>query len=107
MTNRNRGKQLNFRLSETELEKFHENVEKSRLKQSEYLRKCILEKDIVIIDEIKELMGELKRIGNNLNQLTRAVNSGEFRNIDSLEMVKNELEVVWNEVIQALKKVNE
>lgn len=106
MTNRNRGKQINFRLSEKELEQFKANVEKSKLSQSEYMRRCILEKDIVIIDDIRELLGELKRIGNNLNQLTRAVNSGEVRNIDSLDEVKNELEVVWDEVIIALKKVN-
>lgn len=104
--NRVRGKQLNFRLSETELEQFQRNVEKSKLKQSEYLRKCVLEKDIIVIDEVKELMKELKRIGNNLNQLTRAVNSGEVKSTESLSVVKNELEIVWNEVIQALKKVN-
>lgn len=105
--NRTRSKQLNFRLSEKECDEFQVNVEKSKLKQSDYLRKCILQKDIIVIDEVKDLVMELKRIGNNLNQLTRTVNSGEIKSIEELTEVKKELDKVWSEVIGALKKVNE
>ncbi|MCW1312668.1 MAG: MobC family plasmid mobilization relaxosome protein [Candidatus Parvarchaeota archaeon] len=104
---RARGKQLNFRLSETELEKFEKNVEKSKLKKSEYLRKCILDKEIIVIDDIKDLVFQMKAIGTNLNQLTRAVNSGEVENIKELQEMKTELDYVWIEVLKALKKVNE
>lgn len=107
MANRSRGKQINFRLSEAELKQFQKNVQKSKLKQSEYLRKCILEKNIIVISDVKDLISELKRVGNNLNQLTKAVNSGENNNIESLDDIKAEFENVWNELIQALKKVNE
>lgn len=102
-----RGKQLNFRLSETELKKFEKNVEKSKLKKSEYLRKCILDKEIIVIDDIKDLVFQMKAIGTNLNQLTRAVNSGEVQNIKELQEMKIELDKVWIEVLKALKKVNE
>lgn len=102
-----RGKQLNFRLSETELEEFEKNVEKSKLKKSEYLRKCILDKEIIVIDDIKDLVFQMKAIGTNLNQLTRAVNSGEVQNIKELQEMKIELDKVWREVLKALKKVNE
>lgn len=105
--NRTRSKQLNFRLSEKEFDEFQVNIEKSKLKQSDYLRKCILQKDIIVIDEVKDLVMELKRIGNNLNQLTRTVNSGEIKSIEELTEVKKELDKVWSEVIGALKKVNE
>ena len=53
---RERDKQINFRLSSDELEIFNKNVEKSKLKKSEYLRRCILEKDIIVIDDLKELV---------------------------------------------------
>ncbi|MBD7913474.1 plasmid mobilization protein [Clostridium cibarium] len=107
MTERNRGKQINFRLSESEFEQFQKNFQKSKLTQSEYLRKCILEKDIFVIDDMKELVLELKRLGNNLNQITKKVNTGEVKNIDELSSMKTELDYVWREVLHALKKVNE
>ena len=71
------------------------------------MRKAILEKEIIVIDDIKELVLEMKAIGINLNQLTRKVNSGEIDNIKELQEMKIELDYVWREVLQALKKVNE
>ena len=70
------------------------------------MRKSILEKEIIVIDDIKELVLEMKAIGINLNQLTRKVNSGEIENIKELQEMKIELDYVWREVLQALKKVN-
>ena len=104
---RERSKQLNIRLSENEVDLLQKNIEKSKLSQSEYIRKSILEKNIIVIDEIKGLMVELKRVGNNLNQITRMMNSGEIKDSNELTEVKNNLETVWNKVIEALKKVNE
>ena len=49
------------------------------------MRKAILEKEIIVIDDIKELVLEMKAIGVNLNQLTRKVNSGEIENIKELQ----------------------
>ena len=37
---------------------------------------CVLEKQIVNTDGIKELLPELKRIGNNLNQIAKRCNEG-------------------------------
>ena len=104
---RERSKQLNIRLSENEVELLQKNIEKSKLKQSEYIRKSILKKNIIVIDEIKGLMVELKRVGNNLNQITRMMNNGEIKDSKELIEVKNNLEIVWDKVIEALKKVNE
>ena len=42
---------------------------------SDFVRDCIFEKDIVIVKGLDEFSNELRRIGNNLNQLTRAVNA--------------------------------
>ncbi|WP_423220366.1 plasmid mobilization protein [Clostridium beijerinckii] len=81
-------------------------MEKSKLSQQDYLLKCALNKEIIIIDDIKELVTELKRIGNNLNQLTRAIHIGELPNIGEVEKMNKDLEIVWNEVVRALRKVN-
>ena len=107
MPNRERDKQLNIRLNEEEVKVMQKNIKKSKLSQSEYIRKSILQKNIIVVDEIKDLMVELKRVGNNLNQITRMMNSGEIKDSKELTEVKNNLENIWNKVIEALKKVNE
>ena len=99
-------KRLNCRVSEDEYKRFEKKVEKSKLTKSEFMRKAILEKEIIVINDIKELVLEIKAIGINLNQLTRKVNSGEIENIKELKEMKIELDYVWREVLQALKKVN-
>ncbi|MCI9110472.1 MAG: ribbon-helix-helix protein, CopG family [Bacilli bacterium] len=70
-------KRLNCRVSEDEYKRFEKKVEKSKLTKSEFMRKVILEKEIIVIDDIKEL-----------------------------QEMKIELDYVWREVLQALKKVN-
>ena len=60
-------KRLNCRVSEDEYKRFEKKGEKSKLTKSEFMRKAILEKEII---------------------------------------VKIELDYVWREVLQALKKVH-
>ena len=62
MPNRERSKQINIRLNQSELELLQKNIDKSKLNQNEFLRKSILEKNIIVIDEIKGLMAELKTV---------------------------------------------
>ncbi|CUU51206.1 plasmid mobilization protein [Clostridium beijerinckii] len=106
MGDRTRGKQIKFWADEKEFEQIKKKVEKSKLSQQDYLLKCALNKKIIIIDDIKELVKELKRIGNNLNQLTRSIHTGDLPNIREVEKMNKDLEIVWNEVIRALRKVN-
>lgn len=106
MGERTRANQINFRLTEAELQQFQKNLKRSKLKQSDYLRKCVLEKEIIVIDDIKSLVFELKQIGNNLNQLTKKVNAGEVKSLDDLKVMNKDLEIIWEEVLGALKKVN-
>ena len=103
---RKRDKQLNFRLNEVELNQFQNLVLESNLKQSEYMRKCLLQKEIIVINDIKELTIQLKKIGNNLNQLTKSVHEGKVNCGNELVELQTELQCVWEEVIRALKKVN-
>ena len=50
---------------------------------SDFVRDCIFKKEIVsIVLEPMKLRTSFRRIGNNLNQLTRAVNAGFVRAVD-------------------------
>ena len=70
MANKSRPKQLSFRVSEEEYQQLQEKISKSGKNQQEYILSCVLEKQIVNTDGIKELIPELKRIGNNLIRTT-------------------------------------
>lgn len=76
MENRKREKQIKFYVDEKELEKIEKKIEKSKLSKSDYLRKCSLEKEILVIEEFKEFFIELKKQGTNINQMAKALNQG-------------------------------
>ena len=69
---------------------------------SDFVRDCIFKKEIVNIDGADEIAHELQRIGNNLNQLTRAVNAGFVRAVD-LGETKREVAKVWQSLNSLLR----
>lgn len=100
---RRRNRQINIRLTEIEYLSVYRNAEKSGLIISQYIRKCILEKEIKVISGIKELNWELNRIGNNLNQLTRKVNEGKIVQLgDDISQINENLNAVFKKISQIL-----
>ncbi|MBQ6090008.1 MAG: plasmid mobilization relaxosome protein MobC [Lachnospiraceae bacterium] len=78
MANKRRPKQLTFRVSEEEETRLRKKIEESGKNQQEYIIAAVLNREIINrttnTDGLKEFIPELKRIGNNLNQTTRALN---------------------------------
>ena len=61
---------------------------------SEYIIKSSIGKEIIVINELPEMITELRRIGNNINQLTRLANLRIITCVD-LEDTKKELQKLW------------
>ena len=100
---RKRDKQINIRLAEDEYLNVYRQMEKSGLGLSEYIRKSILGKEIKVISGIKELILELNRIGNNLNQLTRKVNQGKVKELgDDLVQINHNLNAVFEKILKTI-----
>lgn len=96
MENRTRSKQFILRVTEEEHKKIKKKIEKSKLKQNEYLLKCALDKEIIVIEDLQQMVLETKRIGNNINQLAKTVNQGRIVNGgQELLEIKEELKEVW------------
>ena len=74
---RKRNRVVPIRFSDHELSVIDANAKKAHMSRTEYLVSAGMDKPIVIIDDLKPMLAELRRIGNNVNQLTRKVNSGE------------------------------
>lgn len=84
--------QIMLRLTDTEYEIIAENAGNARLPLAEYARKQIMNKRVIVkyeivadVPELKRLIAEFGRIGNNLNQIARYFNQG---GIHSQEMRK-------------------
>ena len=59
-----------------------------------YLRDCALGKKIIVVKGVDEVANELRKIGNNLNQITREVNSGYLYEVNLTE-TREELKRIW------------
>lgn len=105
MANKTRPKQLSFRVSEEEYQRLQEKILKSGKNQQEYILSCVLEKPIVNTDYIMKLFPELKRIGNNLNQIARRCNEGgQLASEVEVRKYGEELNNVWRSLKQYLQR---
>ena len=96
--------QVKIRLTEEELAKLKEKVKESGLSQQEYIKKCALNRKIQNMDGIKEIIPELKRVGNNLNQIAKKMNEGFYPTIPEVVNNQKELMELWQQLRQYLQK---
>ena len=103
---RKRNISLGIWLTQEELESLKTRISNTNLNQSAYIRKSILDKNITVIPGIRDLIIEIKRIGNNLNQITRLANEGSLTIIgDNLKNINEDLGSVWGKLAETLKKI--
>ena len=90
------------RMASADREKIRALAAKAHMSMSDYVTACCLGKRIVVIDEQKELLRQLKGIGSNINRLTVLANMGKVQVI-GLDKAAQEL----SEVSAALRAVME
>ena len=84
---------LSFRVTPEEKEKL-ERKSRGYDRMSDYLRDCVLGKEIIVIEGVDRVADELRRIGNNLNHLTRTVHMGQIQAVD-LSGMRKEVALLW------------
>lgn len=92
-----KNKIITIRVTEKEKEKLIKKSINAELSLSEYLIEQGLDKDIIRIEGLDEFITELRRIGNNINQLTHLANSGAIYTVD-LSNIKIELGKIWKAI---------
>ena len=85
---------LSCRVTPEQREMIEEKAFSSYRTPSMYLRDCALGKKIIVVKGVDEAANELRKIGNNLNQLKRAVNAGYCYQID-LRETREEMARLW------------
>lgn len=91
---RTRNISIPFRVTEKELQEIDRKAAKAKLSRTEYLIACALGKQITLVEDLKPLLAEMRRIGNNVNQLTKLANMGRVRETNLTE-TKETLEQIY------------
>lgn len=103
--NRKRPKQIVIRLSEQEFEDLKIKVEQSGKTQQQYIIEALTKKRVVNTDGLKEVAGELKRQGNNLNQIAKRLNQMEPVSYGQFQEDIKEFTQIWQLLKQSLQKL--
>ena len=95
-------------LDEKELMLLKDKVSKTPYLRSDYIRKCSLEKNITVIPGIRDLIIEFKRIGSNLDKISRFISNDSGAQIILLEdfkSIKEDLKTTWAKLASVMKRI--
>ncbi len=100
-----KNRKMSIRLSDVHLTKIHDKAQQANMSLTDYVVACCLEKPIIIIDGLEEVIRQQKALGRNLNQLTALANMGRIKTVYLDDVVRKYAAV--NESLSALirKKV--
>ena len=101
--NRKRNETLTVRLTKAEKNAIRSKAKRAKLNLTDYIVASSLQAQINVAEDVKPLIAELKRIGNNLNQITVKINSGAFHSADFQDVIDLQRQI-YEEVYQIARK---
>lgn len=100
---RKRNQTLTIRLTEKEKQMINRKAMRAKRSLTDYIVALALETPINVAEDLKPLLIELKRIGNNLNQITAKINSGVFQSYNFQDVIDMQKEF-YQKLIEAVQK---
>ena len=88
---------LSVRLSAEERTALEKNATENNMCLAEYVRQLIMAGGRIDTNKVKDrrdLIEQIARIGNNINQLTRIANTNKYIDGDMLRIVENHMEKI-------------
>ena len=101
MDNRKRNNQLKIYLTDEEKEIFEKKMKLANCKtMSNFLRKCVLEKEIYIVDlePFRDLQWLLSNATNNINQIAKATNTTGVIYKKDIDYMREKIEKLAKEI---------
>ena len=101
MDNRKRNNQLKIYLTDEEKEIFEKKMKLANCKtMSNFLRKCVLEKEIYIVDlePFRDLQWLLSNATNNINQIAKATNTTGVIYKKDIDYMREKIEKISKEL---------
>ena len=82
----NKDTTFSIRIASGDLDTIKKKAKQAHLSQSDYVTRCCLGRQVVVIEDLKDAAKQLRAIGNNLNQLTALSNMGRVTvtNLDGM-----------------------
>lgn len=96
-------KKINIRLTEKEKSIIEAKAKKLNMTITKFIISSCLKDKIVIVNGLDKVGTELRRIGNNINQLTRLANEKIITVID-LKELRMEVNNIWQLLKQLVQK---
>lgn len=96
-------KKINIRLTEKEKSIIEAKAKKLNMTITKFIISSCLKDKIVIVKGLDRVDSELRRIGNNINQLTRLANEKIITVID-LKELRMEVNNIWQLLKQLVQK---
>lgn len=87
-------KQIHIRLTKDDYDYIKQRSQKANLTITDYILNSALNKKIVVIVGYKEVFNEIRKIGINVNQITRKCNMGLVGKSD-IEEIQECMEQIW------------
>ena len=101
MDNRKRNNQLKIYLTDEEKEIFEKKMKLANCKtMSHFLRKCVLEKEIYVVDlePFRSLQWLLSNATNNINQIAKATNTTGVIYKKDIDYMREKIEKLAKEI---------
>lgn len=92
-TKRKRNKTITIRVTQEEWMAIMGKVCKGGMNVTEYLITAALQAEIHVPEDTKPFLTELKRIGNNLNQIAMKIHSGAFKSYNFQEVIDGQRKI--------------
>ena len=85
--NRKRNITLTIRLTTGEKDIIVRKAKQANMTLTDFIVAAVLSSQIYVAEDMKPVVTELKRIGNNLNQITARINTGVFLSYNFQEVI--------------------
>ena len=85
--NRKRNVTLTIRVTPGEKDTIQRKAKQADMSLTDYLVTSALSTQIFVAEDLKPALTELKRIGNNLNQIATKINVGAFKSYNFSEVI--------------------
>lgn len=83
---KNKTKMVAMRFREQDIERIKSKAKAAKMNVTEYVTAAALDKPIIMMDGLDDVLKEQKAIGRNLNQLTTLCNMGKIQCLDMNEV---------------------
>ena len=96
-------KRFNFRVSDTMDALIREKAKSAGMSLTDYIILCAIDKKVINYDRLKELTTQVKKLGNNVNQLLILSRQGKIKTVN-LTATQIELKKIYDLLADKLRR---